>query len=425
MVETQQDQLPELGFSFKDRDVQECPFPAYEKLLRDAPVYRDPGTGFYVVSRHADIRAVLLDPETYSSGGSSRRRRMIMDPERADRIEKIYEDEGWVPGATLSQRNEPEHKELRAIWDNAFRPGKIKRLDPFLEELVANLLDSFIDDGHCNFVSQFAVPLPLTVICTIMGAPPEDIWKIKAWLDAWIERGGMMQDEEREAWSVRMEIEAQHYFQPIFERLRAEPDDTFFSDVVNTVIPEWRRALTDNELHGEMFADLFAAGAETTANALASGVKLLIEHPHVWQALKADPEKHMRTFIEEVVRLESPTQGLYRTTTRDVTLHGVDIPAGSVINMRFAAGNRDERQFECPADLDLGRRNAVTHLAFGGGTHHCVGAPLARREMHWAFSALVKHIDEMWFAPGKNDFAHWESVTFRGVKELHIEFRKA
>src|SRR5262249_50377817 len=142
------------------------------------------------------------------------------------------------------------------------------------------------------------------------------------WVDGWIARLGMMQSEDEELRSVRSEIEAQRYFHAIFERLRAEPDGTLLSDIVNTVIPEWGRTLSENELHASMFADAFAAGAETTADALASGVKLLIENPDAWRKLKTDRERYLRTFIEEVVRLESPTQGLYRTATRDVTLHG-------------------------------------------------------------------------------------------------------
>ena len=108
------------------------------------------------------------------------------------------------------------------------------------------------------------MPLPLIVIGKQMGAPEEDIWRIKAWTDAWVQRLGMMQTEEEMVWSTEQEIEAQHYFQPIFERLRREPDDTLLSDLVNTEIPEWGRPLNDNELHAEMMADTFVGGSETT-----------------------------------------------------------------------------------------------------------------------------------------------------------------
>jgi cytochrome P450 len=234
----------------------------------------------------------------------------------------------------------------------------------------------------------------------------------------------MMQTEDEERWSVEMEIEAQHYFQPIFERLRREPDDTLLSELVNRVIPEWDRPLTDNELHAEMMADTFVGGSETSTNAIAFGVKLLIENPDVWARLKSDPERHLRTFIEEVLRLEGPVQGLFRWASNDIELHGVKIPKGSMLNIRYAAANRDEREFECPEKLDLDRDKPGRHLAFGSGIHHCLGAPLARRELYWAFKALVDRIDEMWFAPGKNDFRVQPNFALRALKELHIEFRR-
>ena len=183
-----------------------------------------------------------------------------------------------------------------------------------------------------------------------------------------------MQTEDEERWSVEMEIEAQHYFQEIFERLRKQPDETLLSDLVNTEIPEWGRKLSDNELHAEMMSDTFVGGSETTTNAIAAGVMLLIEQPDAWAQLKSDPDRHLRTFIEEVLRIEAPVQGLSRVTNRDVTLHGVEIPKGSILNIRYAAGNRDERQYECPAEIDLERPNPTAHLTFGAGTHHCLGA---------------------------------------------------
>ena len=159
---------------------------------------------------------------------------------------------------------------------------------------------------------QFAVPLPLVIIGVQMGANPDDIWRIKAWTDAWVQRLGLMQTSEQVVWSTEMEIEAQHYFQPIFERLRAEPDDTLLSDLVNTPIPEWGRCLTDEELHAEMMADTFVGGSETTTNALSGGVRLLIEHPDQWDRLKSDPERYLPALVEEVLRLEAPVQRLTR-----------------------------------------------------------------------------------------------------------------
>ncbi len=410
--------------NFLDAKLQNCPYPAYQLLRDEAPVWKDPVTGFYVVSRFEDMRAILLDTKNFSNdmrGGQGNSREQL-DAGRAQRMLKLYEDKGWVPGATLAGRDDPNHKQMRAMFNEAFKPKKIDGMDPFVRDTAYKLIDAFVDDGHCEWIHQYAVPLPLIVIGQQMGVPEEDIWKIKAWTDAWVQRLGMMQTEEEEQWSVEMEIEAQHYFQPIFDKLRQQPDDTLLSDMVNRVIPEWGRTLNDNELHAEMMADTFVGGSETTTNAIGYGIKLLIENPQVWQQLKSDPEKYLRTFCEEVVRLEGPVQGLFRMAANDVEMHGVTIPKGSMVNVRYAAANRDEREFECPADLNLEREKAGRHVGYGSGIHHCLGAPLARRELFWAFRALIDRVDEMRFTPGRNDFEVAPSFSLRAMKALYIEF---
>jgi len=411
--------------NFLNSDLQNCPYHAYELLRDQAPVWKDPITGFYVITRFDDLRDILLNTEVFNnSGRHGSAAREVLGTERQQRMRALYEEKGWLPAPTLAGRDDPNHKQMRAMFNEAFRPKKIDSMDPFVAETAYKLIDAFIDDGHCDWMRQMAVPLPLIIIGHQVGVPESDIWKIKAWTDAWVQRLGMMQTEEEERWSVEMEIEAQHYFQPIFERLRREPDDTLLSDLVNRVIPEWGRPLNDNELHAEMMADTFVGGSETSTNAIAYGVKILIENPEGWAKLKSDPERYLRTFIEEVLRLESPVQGLFRWASRDFELHGVTIPKGAMLNIRYAAANRDEREFECPAALDLERDKPGRHLAFGSGVHHCLGAPLARRELYWAFKALIDRVDEMWFAPGKNDFRVMPNFALRALQALHIEFRR-
>tara|TARA_B100000809_G_scaffold231416_1_gene246551 strand:- start:840 stop:2207 length:1368 start_codon:yes stop_codon:yes gene_type:complete len=410
--------------NFLDFKLQNCPYHAYEMLRDEAPVWIDPITGFYVITRFEDIRKLLLDTKNFSNdmrGGQGGSREQL-DSERALRMNALYEEKGWVPGATLAGRDDPNHKQMRAMFNEAFKPKKIEGMDSFVRDTAYKLMDAFVDDGQCDWIKQYAVPLPLIVIGQQMGVPEADIWKIKAWTDAWVQRLGMMQTEEEEQWSVEMEIEAQHYFQPIFERLRKEPDDTLLSDMVNRVIPEWERPLTDNELHAEMMADTFVGGSETTTNAIGYGLKLLIENPDVWQKLRSNPDKYLRTFCEEVVRLEGPVQGLFRMAANDIEMHGVLIPKGAMINVRYAAANRDEREFECPADLNLEREKPGRHIGFGSGIHHCLGAPLARRELFWAFQALIDRVDGMRFTAGENSFEVAPNFSLRAMQELRIEF---
>lgn len=423
--------------SFFDSDVNDCPYPAYKQLRDEAPVWQDPLTGMYVVTRYDDIKQMLAQPEIYtnrvgSAAGNTEKavkptdleelRKLEEAAEQEQQIQDLYEERGWVPVGTLDARDGEEHTQLRRVFNEAFRPARIRELDPYVRDLAYRLMDDALSGPTCEWVEQFAIPLPLYTIGRQMGVPEQDMPQIKHWTDAWVKRLGLMQTMDERLWSAEQEIEGQHYFQAIFDRLREDPEDTVLSDLVNNEIPEWGRSLNDNELHSEMFADIFVGGAETTTNALSAGVKILIENQGLWEQLKSDAESHLPTFVEEIVRVEGPVQGLLRETAEDVTLHGTDIPAGSIINLRFAAGNRDERRYgECPGDVDLERKGARAHLGYGLGAHYCLGAPLARRELYWGFKALLDRVDSVKFVHGANDFDYHPNYFLRGLKELHIE----
>ena len=411
---------PVASIDFFAPAVNDCPYPAYRTMRDEAPVWLDERTKMYIVTRYDDVKAVLRDTERFVN-----RRPEIRPGRRTELTLALYKEKGWVPGPTLAGRDDPNHKEMRGLFNHAFRPNKIRALEPQLEELAQRLVDDFIDDGRCDWVRQFAVPLPLIMIGMQMGADESDIWQIKAWTDAWVQRLGMMQTEEEAIWSTEMEIEAQHYFQPIFERLRVEPDDSLLSDLVNTVVPEWGRTLTDEELHAEMMADTFVGGSETSTNAISAGVRLLIENPMQWEKLKADPDTYVPVMVEEVLRMESPVQRLIRTAAVDVELHGVLIPEGSTVSVAYAAANRDDREFDRPGEFDLDRKDARNHLAFGFGIHHCLGATLARRELQHSFDQVARRFDDLWFIDGENDFSIAPNYHLRALNHLNIGFTAA
>ena len=414
----------EIDVNFFDPETNNCPYHAYKTLRDEAPVWKDPRTSMYVISRYEDVRAVVMDTERFVNQRQASR---VATPEMIERQKKIlalYKEKGWVPAPTLAGRDDPNHKEMRGLFDHAFRPSRIKQLDPIVDGVARELFEKFINEGQCDWVRAFAVPLPLIVIGVQMGANQEDIWQIKAWTDAWVQRLGMMQTEEEALWSTEMEIEAQHYFQPIFERLRKEPNDTLLSDLVNTVIPEWGRTLTDEELHAEMMADTFVGGSETSTNALSGGIMLLSQHKDQWAKLKSDPDKYVPQLVEEAVRLEGPVQGLFRTAAVDVEMHGVTIPAGSIVNIRYAAANRDERHFENPDALDLDRPNSRSQIGFGAGVHFCLGAPLARRELAIGFRAFVDNIDDFELIDPNMTFDYQKNFALRALSSLPIRFTK-
>lgn len=425
--------------NFFDPAVNDCPYHAYTLLRDEAPLWQDPITGMFVMTRYEDIKDALTNVSVFtnavgSAAGMTEKAVKPTDPEELAKHEQMvkeeailtgmYEKDGWVPVATLDALDPPTHMELRRMFDQAFRPGRIRELDPYVEGLTNRLFDDFIDDGACEWVAAVAIPVPLYTIGRQMGVPDEDMPQIKAWTDAWVQRLGLMQTFEERVWSASKEIEAQQYFKPIFDRLREHPEDTLLSDLVNKEIPEWGRTLSDAELQSEMMADFFVGGSETTTNAIAAGMRELIEKPDLWAQLKSDPEKYLPTFVEEIIRIEGPVQGLLRELSRDVEMHGVQMPAGSIVNLRFAAANRDPREYDDAEEVNLERERSRTHLAFGFGEHFCLGAPLARREMYWSFKVLIDRVERMWFAEAKNDFRYHPNYFLRALKELHIEFEK-
>ena len=406
-------------------EIQQCPYGAYKKLREEAPVYQDPKTGFFIITRYEDVRNVLRDTENFknSLGAAGQKADANINSDHVKKGIQLFKDKGWVPAPTLAGRDDPNHKEMRSIFDQAFRPNKIKELEPQVESLSYELINKFSSDGYCDWVKQFSVPLPLKIIGIQMGIEDEnDLWKIKNSTDAFFHRIGMMLSEEEELETIEREIEGQHYFQPIFEKLRKCPNETLLSELVNTEIEAWGRTLNDNELHAEMMADTFVGGSETTTNALSAGMKILIERKDICDKLKQDPDKYLKTFVEEGLRLESPVQSLMRNAAKDIEMNGVKIPKGSVINVRYAAANRDDKFFEDPDEINLERKKAGSHMAFGSGIHHCLGAPLARRELYWGFKAALDSFSEVRFAEDKNNFEYHPHYLLRSLKELHIEF---
>jgi cytochrome P450 len=410
--------------SFLDSEIQECPFPAYEELHKRSPVFLDKRAGFYVVTRYDDIRKIVADPARFSSAGTVEIARERMDPERAAAARCQFEADGWLPTPTLSVLDDPRHKELRAIFQQALRAGKIKELDPFIAETADRLVEGLSMDGRCEIVSRLCAPLPLIAICSQVGAPEADIWKIKNWTDSFIRRLSLMLSKEQEAESIRDEIAFQHYFAPIVDRLRKHPDGTIMSDLVNLRLSGGSQ-LDFAEIASYLMSDFFVAGSETTTNAISEGVLLLCLNPEPYALLQSNLDYYLPRFVEEVLRLQSPVQGLYRVSTQAVDIGGVNIPAGSLIMLRFAAANRDEQHFPSAAKLDLDRDNIGSHLTFGSGIHSCLGAPLARREMFWAFNALLRRCQNIRLAPNRNKLTHRPNVMLRSLEELHIEFDRS
>jgi cytochrome P450 len=400
-------------------DQLRCPWRSYQVLRDQAPAWKDPATGAVMVTRYEDVRKVLLDPDTF-------RAYTIGDDTHIPEIKALYEDKGMLPATTMIGLDDPLHRQIRKLMDYAFRPKRVAQLDPYLKDLCERLVSEFPDDGEIEISGQFAQEMAVRVIAHIMGAPEEDGQQIQAWNDAWIIRlSGTDVPIETKRWSAEQEIEAQHYFQPIIDRVREHPDDSLISDIVNGIVPDWGHGLEENQIHIEILVDMFGGGTQTTGHALTSAVKHLIENPDMWRLLQSDPDKYLPNFVEEIIRIDGPQQSMPRIASRDTEIAGVEIPAGTVLNVRWGASNRDERQFgDTAAEINLNRERPTSHLGFGTGVHHCIGSALARRELFFGLKALLENIDRMWFIGDPNEIEYVESYVIRGPKAMKVGFER-
>jgi cytochrome P450 len=287
------------------------------------------------------------------------------------------------------------------------------------------LIDSFIDRGSCEFMSEFAVLLPALVMTEQLGLDREQVNTFKQWTYALLAPSTRTLDEAEMLAVTETELEAQHYFAAAMQERLANPTDDLTSALVNAQSAGGAggdEPLSMNELQ-DLMHQLITGGFETTATAIAHGMRLLLAHPDQMELLRGDPERHMKGFVEETLRIESPAQGLTRRATRDVELAGTVIPEGSVIIVRYGSANRDETRFAEPERFDITRQNLTDHVAFGNGPHFCVGAALARQEMISAFSALLTRLDDIRVAAPLPDPLHEPNLFVLVFREMQLTFR--
>ena len=401
-------------FDFFDPEVIESPYEFYQVLREQAPVYQLPGTDIFMVSRLEDIKQTAKDTATFSSDFMH----VLKGPEPCPEAAEIYAS-GIEPVDTLLTMDPPRHKIYRSLINKVFSAKRVEKMHDYIEQIADELIDDFIDKGECEFVRDFATPLPVYVIADQLGVPRADLRKIKSWSDAFASRLGGMASPEEEVENARLIVEYQRYMERVIEDRRASPRDDMISDLVNTPIDGGRLMSLQEAV--SMIEQLLVAGNETTTSALSGGVLSLIQLSDQLQKMLDDPAI-INNAVEEILRLESPSAGLWRVVTRDTEIRGVAIPKGSLVMLRYAAGNRDERVFDAPEEMNVCRHNANDHLAFGQGTHFCPGAMLARKEMQVAFTKLLQRLTNVRLVEGKNDLTHWPNVVLRGLKSLTISF---
>ena len=401
-----------------DPVVQACPYPLYKRLRAEAPVYRMPETGFYLVTAFDLCREIIRQPDVFISGVTPLALKSDGVPAE---VMAIYENQGWVPKASCSTSDPPRHTWVRALLTELFTTAKVRAITPYIESTANQLIDAIESVGECEFVQAFAHPLPMIIIARQIGVPVSELEIFKSWSDAIVDLFSMMTSREREIECARLVVDMQHFFKEQIDQRRKNPQDDILTILANGKNADGADIPMD-ELLSIVTIDLLASGNETTTSAIASGMLELAENPAILAELQNDPGL-IPNFIEEVVRLESPAQGMFRQVTRDTTVGDFRFKEGDILSLRFGAANRDESAFRDADVMDLHRKKPGNHLAFGIGRHHCVGAPLARQELITSFQVLVNRLEGFTLQRSGQVHEYVPSFFGRSLKALDIKFK--
>ena len=396
----------------RDRFTSGIPHEWFAHLRAHDPVHLHPepdGPGFWVITKHADVIACNRDAGTFSSEASNGG--VIALEERAT-TQSEAESAG---GRLMLQMDPPDHTRYRRLVNRGFTPRMIEKMTEHIRELTHGILDRVLPAGECDFVVDVAAELPLEVIAELIGVPIEDRHKIFEWSNKMI---GSDDPEYRVSEEEMFEAQVSMfmYAQQLAEQRRQQPDD----DIIT--------ALLSAEIDGESLSDmdfnlffllLSVAGNETTRNAISHGMNAFLEHPDQWELLRSDPEGHITTATEEILRWASPVLYFRRNAMADFELRGRTIRAGDKISMWYISANRDEEVWADPFVFDI-TRDPNPHIAFGGGgPHFCLGAQLARMEIHVLFEELAARVPRL-EALGAPD--RLRSNFIGGIKHLPVRF---
>ncbi|MCK9485391.1 MAG: cytochrome P450 [Dehalococcoidia bacterium] len=363
------------------------PYLQYGRLRQSDPVHRSLALQSWVLTRYDDILAVVRDHETFSSDSRHARGQL------ADALQQQRRESPLPDADTILGLDPPRHTQMRAIVSRAFTPRRVQELRPHIQEIAAGLLDEAGD--RFDLMTDLAQPLPVIVIAELLGVSPDDRLQFKAWSNAVAETTNVMQSAETVRAARRATEELIEYFNRVIDARQANPTDDLISALVTAEVDGARLSRPDLLAFSIL---LLIAGNETTTNLIGNGLAALLEAPEAMARLRAEPDG-IPTAVEEMLRYDSPVQGLVRFAARDVEVRGRQIAAGDVVLCMLGAANRDPEAFERADEFDI-TREENRHLSFGQGVHYCLGAPLARLEADVVFRTLLGRTSDIGMGEG-------------------------
>ncbi len=388
------------------------PYPTYARLRREDPVHWSEAWGAWVVSRHAEVQAVLrMDGQAYSTRGRIAAAVATFTPEERASLRELLDHYG----VGLLHSDPPDHTRQRALVNRIFNPRVVERMRPTIREVVDELLDEAAARGRVDLIAAFAFPLPATVVADVLGVPREDQLQVKAWA----EELNAFLGSNRATYEVVLQSQAslhamRDYLTGIAAERLADPRDDVISRLAAAV------GQPDGITHDELLSTsvtILVGGHVTTTALISNGLLSLWRHPDELAALVADPERVVGA-IEETLRYESPNQRLIRVAREPTELGGASIRAGDPIMLLIGSANRDETQFEA-AESFVPTRQPNRHLAFAMGEHFCIGASLARAEGAIALGRLIERFPRVRVDDAPPMWS--KSPTLRVMREMPVD----
>ncbi len=393
------------SFNPMDPEFLADPYPTYHRLRAEDPVHHSP-LGFWVLTRYEDVASVLRDPC------------FIKEPLAALVAARFGAEVPRGVGLSMLDRDPPDHTRLRGLVSKAFTPRVVEGLRPRMQQIVDGLIARAQSVGSMDLIEEFAYPIPVNVICEMMGVPVKDHERFKGWsLD--IARGldsiWLPPDSEVPRRSAAARHAISDYFRELIAERRASPRGDLLSALI--AAEEADDKLNEEELLATCILILIA-GHETTVNLIGNGTLALLRHPDELRRLRENPALIGST-VEELLRYDGPVQRTARIPSAAVTIGGLTIEAGEMVMPFIGAADRDPAHFPDPDRLDIARSDN-RHIGFGLGIHFCLGAPLARLEGQIAINTLVRRLPKLALATDRPEYR--QSLTLRGLKTLPVAF---
>ncbi len=403
-------------FDLSDPTVNADPFPAFARLRQDDPVHWSPAMKAWIVTRYDDVKGVALNTEDLSAN-------RLTPFFKSDQTQARGGVENLARYLThwMVFQDPPEHTRLRRLFTRVFTVASVEALRSTIEQSVTALLDAMelkaAEGAPLDWISDFAYPLPATVIMDLLGVPREDLRRVKVWSDdiaLFIGSAQAAADKYARAESGAKAMA--EYFRGLIDERAAAPRDDMMSRLVSA--RDERESLSTDEVVGTCILLLFA-GHETTTNLIGNGFLYSMKFREQWERVRADASL-IPAAVEEWLRYDGPSGSIARVVARDLEFHGRTLKRGQRIFAFLNAANRDPAAFADADTFDLGR-DPNPHLTFGHGIHFCLGAPLARLEAQIALQHLVERVPGIRLAGGTPEWH--DSLILRGVKALPVRLR--